>query len=306
MEAEAIAREKVRWGTDEIAQLQKSYDNPRDRLEDIFPNRTWSSIEHECNRLGLCRKSYGRGIGERNRDPVIKEKIAEGKTRKIKKPSINPDLAYFLGSLVGDGSVSKQVSSGISHHVVIFDGGQLYCERIASLLNSLFGLSPRVSRTKSGFRVQINSKKLYEFLTSFCSFGSKVWQVPHCIMQGAKDIKSAFLRGLFDAEGYVHINWNQKRGWWDRDVRILLRNGIAIRQLNEMLQSLGIKSSVRLDGKDAVLYIRRYPDIKSFRNMVGFSPWGLVTKGGHKGEKKTNRLNLILATYGGKHSIYGV
>jgi len=114
-------------------------------------------------------------------------------------------FAYFLGVLLGDGSI------GSVRRPTIYLVGDLIEERgfydffLIPLMRSLFNVNPYVyvRKGKSAYAVHFKSRKLVEYLVSELDFPSGEVQkyLPKSVASFPSKVRLAFIRGLFDADG---------------------------------------------------------------------------------------------------------
>jgi len=113
---------------------------------------------------------------------------------------INLDLAYLIGVIHGDGSVSKDLQ-----YVTITTEGKDYLEEINKLFESIFDLTGQINvLNKRGtcYRLTIGSKTVHSFLSHFCPVGRKKnkLSIPKVILDN-NDLLKHYLAGLFDTDG---------------------------------------------------------------------------------------------------------
>lgn len=132
--------------------------------------------------------------------PEFRGKI-QGKIKPITVPALTPNVAYFIGYLHGDGSVS---SDGGRVRFRVHQDSPKILERLIAV-GAEFGLetytlrTPEKCKTKA-YELQFNSAALNQYLKSFKqSFQALI--VPDCILLGTAEIRKAYLAGLADADG---------------------------------------------------------------------------------------------------------
>ncbi|MCF4970376.1 ribonucleoside-triphosphate reductase, adenosylcobalamin-dependent [Nostoc sp. CMAA1605] len=132
--------------------------------------------------------------------PEFRGKI-QGKIKPITVPALTPNVAYFIGYLHGDGSVS---SDGSRVRFRVHQDSPKILERLIAV-GAEFGLetytlrTPEKCKTKA-YELQFNSAALNQYLKSFKqSFQALI--VPDCILLGTAEIRKAYLAGLADADG---------------------------------------------------------------------------------------------------------
>jgi ribonucleoside-diphosphate reductase alpha chain len=150
-----------------------------------------------------------------------------------------PDFAHLLGWLVGDGSFSGEVISAIygsdEDREVMLPGHQ----RLFTELNG--GRSPKVSVQANGtVQLRLSRRALALFFESLGLKRVKAAEkdVPWSILQAPEDAVTAFLRGLFDADGTV-VN-----GATTRYVGLGSRSILLLRSVQALLSSFGIVSRI--------------------------------------------------------------
>jgi intein/homing endonuclease len=132
--------------------------------------------------------------------PEFKGKIGS-QAKPITVPALTSEVAYFLGYLQGDGSVS---SDGWRVRFRIHQDSPQIIERLTAVAE-LFGLptytlkTPEQGQTKA-FELQLNSTALNQYLSQFKQPFTSL-SVPECILLGTQDIREAYLAGLADADG---------------------------------------------------------------------------------------------------------
>ncbi|MFM7370657.1 MAG: LAGLIDADG family homing endonuclease, partial [Sphaerospermopsis kisseleviana] len=132
--------------------------------------------------------------------PEFRGKIT-GKTKPITIPALTPDVAYFIGYLHGDGSVS---SDGSRVRFRVHENSPQILEHLIAVGRE-FGLDTHTLRTPEqcqtkAYELQFNSAALNQYLGLFKK-PSQPLNVPDCILLGKADIRQAYLAGLADADG---------------------------------------------------------------------------------------------------------
>jgi stage V sporulation protein R len=114
--------------------------------------------------------------------------------------TLTEDFAYWLGVLIGDGSMSdrgRAVSIVNADHEVIHDWTRIG--------ENLFGLKAAVAPELGKTRVHFHSLTLLRWLRDNLDikvgYAAPVKQVPSLILRSPRSVIMAFIRGLFDADG---------------------------------------------------------------------------------------------------------
>jgi intein-encoded DNA endonuclease-like protein len=113
---------------------------------------------------------------------------------ELLKPS--EDLAYIIGVRLGDGYTSEKSDSCI---IGLKAKDKEFVEKFATCLAKVLGREPiRPRKDERRYVVEVASKTLYELLRKPVDLKRIRKYVEHC-----PKCVAAFLRGLFDSEGYV-------------------------------------------------------------------------------------------------------
>ena len=160
--------------------------------------------------------------------------LIQKRRRELRIPDVvDEDLAAFLGYLIGDGhiSVTKRV-------IGLTTGDEEQADHFSELMEGLFAVKPRKRWDDGRWRVQAHSRTLEAFLvhlglTTGVSARSK--GVPDVVRRSPKPVVAAFLRALFDCDGYA-----------GRQGVILSTSSTAMSQAVQLLlMNFGIVSSRR-------------------------------------------------------------
>jgi len=148
------------------------------------------------------------------------------KRKTISVPlSVDERFAAFLGYIIGDGHISATkrtlgFTSGDEEQAVDF----------AALCRDLFDLEVRLRRDGERFRVSFSSQLMQELLegmglkTGRCA---REKSVPPAVLCSPKSVVAAFLRALFDSDGYAGpagVILSTSSETMSREVQLLLLN----------------------------------------------------------------------------------
>jgi ribonucleoside-diphosphate reductase alpha chain len=179
------------------------------------------------------------------------------------------DFAHLLGWLVGDGSFSGEVISAIYGSAEDREAVLPRHERIFAELNG--GRSPKVSVQANGtVQLRLSRRALALFFESLGLRRVKAAEkdVPWSVFQAPTDAVSAFLRGLFDADGTVV---NQGNG--TRYVGLGSRSETLLRSVQALLASLGITGVIYANGragKRSFAYTATNGDRRTYASQAGY------------------------------------
>jgi len=179
--------------------------------------------------------------------------------RKISFPQkMTPQLAQFLGLLTADGGLSIEKKG--THRVVYTQANLNLLSLYKKLLKELFGITQFIEKRSGSnhqnraFDIVIGSKHLKEFLAylgmNSCRSPQKV--IPRAIREAPKEVIRAYLKSLFDNDGYVG-----KEG-----IELSLSSEKLISQVQIMLLNFGITSSLKAK------IVKNYAQNKYFRLSI--------------------------------------
>jgi glutamine---fructose-6-phosphate transaminase (isomerizing) len=173
----------------------------------------------------------------------------------------SPDLLQILGYLIGDGYVYKKC-------IRFKDSDKSLLEVYKKLIEKTFNITGRLSKLKeaNAYLLEVNSVYLCKwlrlnFLDNLDEFISNLGKLT------LKEI-SAFIRGLFDAEGRVNLK--------SRQISLRMTNERLVRTLQFLLLRFGIISSFsedkRLKWNDVFgITLSNRESFSNFKKYIGFS-----------------------------------
>jgi len=192
---------------------------------------------------------------------------------EIRTPERCPDYAYFIGVLLGDGSISRSAIG--SRNTAKCDGFDIeMCQNFAEKGERMFGIKPKWLKTErtgphravhgdTFYRVAFYSNTMANYLVQETQDKKKI---PEWIRTGSNDIKAGFIRGFADAEGCAARTRNGHR------VSIAQKDRTILEDIRVMLQSFGIVSTIHKGGRECHnLSLNSIPDNIIFRDNIGFS-----------------------------------
>ena len=233
----------------------------------------------------LIKLSKITGISLEEIETNVKEMKIRNKDKKItlKLPIYSsPELATLVACGIGDGSLTDRQFSYFNSRWELID-------RIIDCVQS--SISPDIEPV--GF--EKNGGWEIEFPTCIAKIleiagipkGKKlnaVFDVPNWIKNGDKKIKVAFIRALFDDEGWIKIYYNKKNKSTKRLIGINMSKKEEIissqitffESVRKMLNDLGIETSkINIFGKtkngiSLGFTISNFKNLKKFREVVNF------------------------------------
>jgi stage V sporulation protein R len=132
--------------------------------------------------------------------------VDEGPTQRSRKAIripkvVDERLAAFLGYLVGDGHISH-----VKRTIGLTTGDEEQAQTFANLTSSLFGLEVRRRWDPNRWRLSFSSRDVEAFLKHLglkAGVAARVKTVPDVILRSPKPVVAAFLRALYDCDGYA-------------------------------------------------------------------------------------------------------
>jgi len=185
----------------------------------------------------------------------------------------NSDICQIFGYILGDGSLD-------GNRVILYEGDKEVIEGYKALVDRIFKLESRIRvirpekrkhswAKKPFFELRMHNKWLSDILQK--QFGSLLASsdkrgIPEVIMSARSSEVAAFLRGLYDAEGYV------VKG----KVEITMTAEDAMRAVQVLLLRFGVISSYSVKrtygGKPQyTVSICDLESLKNFKRYIGFS-----------------------------------
>jgi len=209
--------------------------------------------------------------------------------RKIKIPGIlDENLALIFGYYLGDGSYEK-------HRINFFEQREDVAKFYSKLLEDTFGISCKMKfrEDKNYYRLRLHNHYLAEFFGSYFSVKNKTLneEIPLIVLRSPDNVLVSFIKGFFDAEGYVSPS----------RVGLGINNEKIIKQLQLSLLRLGIISSfMEYDNfrnpysKNTryTLEISCLDSLKKFKELIGFTS-----------SEKRNKLDKIINNRGNQNNI---
>lgn len=185
--------------------------------------------------------------------------------QKVTLPKfLTPRLSYIIGWICGDGSLNKRNS----YVIKLSEKSKPQLEFVLKpMINQIFNVqTPIFQKSSNGFAIQIGSKPIFKFLTRVLRI--KVGKIPRFIKYIDNSIKSKYLAGFFDADGYVNHSYK------DSAIELIQANRNTLESLVTLFEDLGIHFKgpyTRKNDKGTWYHIRlrRKSEILKFISKVG-------------------------------------
>jgi len=147
---------------------------------------------------------------------------------------LTPGFAYFLGLLIGDGSLTYK------KRVQITTADDFIAQKFCHIAKEAFGYDPFASEKKGTVAKDyvITSVDIRQFMKQIGLdyVHSYEKEVPPIIRQAPKEIVVAFLQGLFDTDGYADKRYG--------NIELMSTSYRLVHQVQLLLLNLGIISSL--------------------------------------------------------------
>lgn len=169
---------------------------------------------------------------------------------------VSPELAAFLGYLIGDGHISR-----VKRQLGLTSGDDSPIEHFTTLSEDLFGLIPSIRRDGTRWRAILYAESLSNFLidglglTHGPSASEKT--VPAVILRSPEPVVRAFLRAYFDCDAYAGrqgVILSTANEEMARQVQLLLLNYDILCRIRR--QTDGVYH-LHISGKSAALYAEK-------------------------------------------------
>ena len=195
-----------------------------------------------------------------------------GWTKECRIPGyFDEELAYFMGVVCGDGTLD-------GNRIIIYEGKKELVGKYTEAFGKLFQIEPvtkKVNKTnqrgsfakKASYEIRMYSLRLVNFVKSNCAEVIEKTEnrdIPRVILKSNNTVAAAFLKGFFDAEGYVN----------GRIVSVAGRAKKLIQKCQLLLLRFGILSSFKekkVQGKPQWhITITDLDSLRNFKKQIGF------------------------------------
>ncbi|MFZ5922488.1 MAG: MutS-related protein [Chloroflexota bacterium] len=145
--------------------------------------------------------------------------------------TLTVDLAYMMGLLVGDGTLTYTNAINLS------SGDAFIAQEFERIAIELFGYTVQRKSNRKDFRITSKEIRLFfeQLGLGYCSATEK--SIPGSILKAPRQIVCAFLQGLFDTDGTADTKYG--------NVTLSTSSNRMARQVHQLLLNFGIISSLR-------------------------------------------------------------
>lgn len=185
---------------------------------------------------------------------------------RVKLPkSVNEDLSYLVGAILGDGHVSKkgyQISIAYSKDLPEFG------DTIRKIVRRQFMKKVLDQELERGMSTFIESKIIHTFFKDVIGLTpgeKKVVSIPK-ILKNNSQLMTSFVSGFFDTDGTIHNRKDKKTP----AIGISQKSREVLDEIQEFLESRHIPSKIYIDRKTGVhnLSIRKRRSVIKFCKLV--------------------------------------
>lgn len=193
-----------------------------------------------------------------------------GQTLPFKKPLLSPDVAEFVGIMLGDGGMTKNQLRITLHSI---DDAE-YAKFVFKLITKIFNIKPntRIRPNQPVRDIEISRINLVKFCVNVLGLktGSKIKRqvdIPRWIKKD-ENFRIACLRGLIDTDGslIIHKYKVSKKYYLYNKIGFTSRSAPLLSSVNKFLTQLEIKN--RISGKYDVR-IEAQKDVKRYFDLIG-------------------------------------
>jgi intein/homing endonuclease/energy-coupling factor transporter ATP-binding protein EcfA2 len=196
-----------------------------------------------------------------NPDPILPRIVNNNKSQKVVLPeTMNSQIAYLLGILIGDGCVTDRRDSRIDLTADKKDFEVV--ENFKHILKS-FNIRTTIKTKNSSQIIYAHSKIFRDFLFDIGLeyFTAPFKVIPEIIWSSSIDSQCSFVRGLMDTDGSV-----TKKG----NIRFTTSSALLARQLVILLQKLGIISTITSQNSRHHKVNISSSSLELYREIIGF------------------------------------
>ncbi|MBI4439967.1 helix-turn-helix domain-containing protein [Candidatus Woesearchaeota archaeon] len=212
-------------------------------------------------------------------ESFVREFTSQYEYKAINLPNVlDVKFARFLGYLLGDGTIEED-------RVTFFEQRYDVASDYQNEFESYFGMnsSLKFRKGKNYYQLRFTSRPLVRVITNEFPEIQK-GMIPEKILKSSSEIVGSFLRGFFDAEGYVSVRGQVAAG---------INNEVLSHEIQMVLLRLGIISSLHEYDNRSNPYssnVRYTIDITEKQSLVKFAESvGLTSR-----EKKDRLRRIIL------------
>lgn len=188
---------------------------------------------------------------------------------KLRNENFYNQIARLCGFLSGDGHIKIRIDKKHWHHYEIkfYPDSLDVANLFVKTFKELYEKTPSITYVKNYYRVRVTSEVACRHLLNISTYDTHTWQVPRFVAK-SESFKVEFLRAIFDCEASVG----------KKNIQFQSVNQKGIKQVQELLESLGINSKIYIYKRsnplwstNYILVVSRKENIKRYMSLVGFN-----------------------------------
>jgi len=163
--------------------------------------------------------------------------------------TMTKDFAYWLGLLIGDGSIEYNETAG-KYRVCFYSSDYELTESFKKIGTKLFGINPWKDVDRNGnISSCFNNKKMLRFLLScgLTTNNSPLKYIPHVICKAPKSYIVEFVAGLLDTDGNVSQFTDNNYKWIS--IGLTTSSKRLAEEYKAVLLNIGVMSSTSIDDR---------------------------------------------------------
>ena len=184
---------------------------------------------------------------------------------------LTENLAYITGFLIGDGNLSKK-----DYLIRAVEKNEDFIRNLAEIFEKVFKRKPKIyfDRFNNSFVLYIHSKFIWSFFVNELKIPAgrkaKCVQVPLQIMNARKQVKIAFLRGIFDAEGSPNrqVDSHHPRGYPRIELKVCSEP--LIESVSKLLHEIGVYHRLYHYDNYSLIGIYGRKECEKYLKFIGF------------------------------------
>ena len=259
--------------TDMGYQLKGSFNHPVNCwvIQDGKPKLVWKMLSQvQKDDIVVLQRSKSL-FSDSNLD--LEEYLPEvdSKYAKVEFPkTMNPDLAFLLGTLVAEGSYHQRMT-------VFGNRDPDYYDEIKRIIEHQFkGANIYENQVDENYKeMTITAGKVKEFLINIglLDVPSKLKEIPFSVLQSSEEVIISFLKGLYEGDGSIQYTEDKRHGGKNMMLIYNSSSKNLLKQLKVTLLNFGIITTKPIKDKRIDCYRLLIVGVESiirFKEKIGF------------------------------------
>lgn len=193
----------VDWSPPLLVDARQVAERARVKVSEVYRvmrgeyGRSMPAARHDYQVLATLHELYSPLSG------AERELVLAGRRKQVRLPGlVDEELGAILGYMVGDGHISL-----VKRNLGLTSGDWEQIETFVHLMRSTFDVDVKVKKDEGRWRALVHAAGVADFFTQWVGlthgFSAREKQVPACIRRSPACVVRAFLRALFDCDGYA-------------------------------------------------------------------------------------------------------